>query len=671
MPGPIPVKEGVLGSRPLRRYDAGPVQKVDSHPRPPAVEIAAVSPDRLRRRRIRRVRRAVGVALLLSPFVAVVAIDLARRSQRILEFTGYYRLTYAGAMLESLLLWGTLLYAASRRTGVWRWVASILFVIAVTFSFGGQTYFYQQYHAYLNVDVSLFASNFMDSVLNQLFADIGNYLRAKTPPFLCAIAILVVARRVVRPRRLPARVAQWLAPVFLIASFFIPTQHRHMQAATPDVLYLHAVGGLIRTQLGMTDQSNQMRPRVRNSLPVPKLDEKPPLPRNVLFVILESVRADATCIEHDPDCQRTGFTNALFPHRFPFTQMRSMDSCTAVSLAVLWAGIGPQESREVLHTWPLLYDYAHAAGWDTAYWTSQNMMFGNARLWVKNLGVSKFVSATELDPTSDLDMGAPENFLADRVVSEIDELKEPYFGVVHLSNVHYPYYINPHGPQPFQPATTSKAPDENSSFFNYYQNSVYQQDEHIAKILRHLRSTDAGKRTVIVYLSDHGEAFREHGQMGHTFSVFDEEIHVPAWIDAPPGTLTDEEAKNLAAKKDAFVFQVDITPTILDLMGLFDEPGIAKYKTKMLGHSLLRPELTTEALPMTNCAGVWSCAFENWGYMKQNMKIEARAWDVGWHCYDVAADPMEERNLGVEACGPLKDLALQTFGRLPGRTPDD
>jgi glucan phosphoethanolaminetransferase (alkaline phosphatase superfamily) len=642
------------------------VQKVET----PAVEIAGISSVQARRQRLRRWRRWAALGLVLLPVVAGVAIDLGRRSERILEFQGYYRWTYLGAVVESLVLWATLLYAASRRRGAGRWVAAVLFVIGITFSFGGQAYFYQQYHAYLNVDVSLFASNFMDSVVNQLFADIGNYIKAKTLPLLGSIALVVIARRVVRPRPRPAKVSAWLAPVFVIATFFIPTQHRHIQAATPDVLYLHAVGGLIRTQVGLTDQSNQLRPRVRNSLPVPKLDPKPFAKRNVLFIILESVRSDAACIEYEPDCLRTGFTNRLLPNRFGFNQMRSLDSCTAVSLAVLWAGVGPHESRDVLHTWPLIFDYARASGWDTAYWTSQNMMFGNARLWVKNLGVSKFTSATELDPTSDLDMGAPENLLADKVNLDIGELKEPFLGVVHLSNVHYPYYINPHGPQPFQPATTSKAPDDNPYFFNYYQNSVHQQDEHVAKVIRHLRETEAGKRTVIIYLSDHGEAFREHGQMGHTFSVFDEEVHVPAWIDAPPGTLSKEEQKNLRAKKDEYLFHVDITPTILDLMGVHDDPGIAEYKTKWLGNSLLRPKLTTKPLPMTNCAGVWSCAFENWGYMQRNMKIEARAWDVGWHCYDVAADPLEKDNLGPEACGPLKDLAMQTFGRLPGRDKD-
>ncbi len=60
-------------------------------------------------------------------------------------------------------------------------------------------------------------------------------------------------------------------------------------------------------------------------------------------------------------------------------------------------------------------------------------------------------------------------------------------------------------------------------------------------MIRFIRAQPFGARTIIVFTSDHGEAFREHGQFGHTGAVLDEEIHVPFWIDAPPGTLTDAE----------------------------------------------------------------------------------------------------------------------------------
>jgi len=599
--------------------------------------------------------------------VLVVALDFYRRGARIAGFEKQHALFYLGSFIESLCVWGVLLFAASRRHGRLRHVAAALFVLMVTFTVGGQSYFYEQYHAYLNVDVSVFASNFMDSVVNQLLADFGNYLKAKLPPHGLSLILVWLARRVMRPARLPSRWAAPVAPLLLVGSFFIPTHHRSEQASTPDTLYLHSIGGLLRTQLGFTDQSNQLRPRARNSRPLPPLVRAAVPSRNVLFVILESVRADATCIEHDPNCRRTESTNNLLPTRYPFTQMRSMDSCTAISLAVLWSGVKPTENRDTMHEWPLIFDYARTLGYETAYWTSQNMMFGNVRLWVKNLGVQHRVTATELDPTSDLDMGAPETYLADHVSQNIGKLKEPFMAVIQLSNVHYPYYLDSSLPMPFEPWTTSKAPDENTAFKNFYQNSVYQQDMQVARMISALKASPAGPRTVVVYTSDHAEAFREHGQMGHTFSIFDEEVHVPTWIEAPPGTLTESEQKSLRDKRKEYLFHVDIAPTVLDLLGVPDDPRLAEYRAKMPGHSLLKPELTTEPLPMTNCAGVWSCAFENWGYMQGPLKLEARSWDNGWNCYDVEADPFEQMGLPIERCGHLLKLAEKTYGRLPGK----
>ncbi len=59
------------------------------------------------------------------------------------------------------------------------------------------------------------------------------------------------------------------------------------------------------------------------------------------------------------------------------------------------------------------------------------------------------------------------------------------------------------------------------------------------------------------------------------------------------------------------------------------------------------------ALDLTNCSGIWGCAFRNWGLMRGARKLEAREWDNRWHCYDVLADPHEEHDLGPEGCGDL------------------
>jgi hypothetical protein len=157
------------------------------------------SPARLRR--VAALRPYLSWGLLVSPLFVVLASDIARRGSRVFTFGSYYELTYVLAMLESLLVWGTLLFAASRSRGSWSRVLSGLFIVGFTLAVGDQRYFHEQYNAYLNVDVSVFATNFMDSVLNQLFADAGNYVVATTPALCFSVAALYASRRVVRPKR--------------------------------------------------------------------------------------------------------------------------------------------------------------------------------------------------------------------------------------------------------------------------------------------------------------------------------------------------------------------------------------------------------------------------------------------------------------------------------------
>lgn len=647
-----------------------------ARPRPAARR--AFSASEISSRRVRTLKRlarfrSFGRSICLAaPVLVVLALDVSLRADRCGRFTSGDFRGYVLSVFQGGVVWGALLLLASRRKGAARRpgagarVAQVLFVLLLSISLGGQAYFFEQYGAYLNADVARFATDFTESVLNQLWADRGNYLSFKLPALVFSLGLLILARKIVRPKRTEAKWAGRVAPLLLAASFVLPVSFKERQASAPDMLYLHAMGTMLSTVLGFSEESQKPRPRARQSLPVPPLASRPKRARNVIFVILESVRQDAVCNSYEADCRRTPATNALFPERIAFSQLRALDSSTAISMAVLWSGLGPHESRETLHSWPLLFDYAKSAHYTTAYFTSQNILFGNLRLWLSNLGVDSLITGNQVEPGSNIDLGADEALFAEAAVAKIRDLKEPFFLTIQLSNGHYPYLVNERRPQPFQPATTSKAPENNAQFKNYYQNAVHQQDLHLGRLLSKIKASKGGERTVVVYTSDHGEAFREHHQMGHTFSLYDEEVLVPAWIDAPPGTLSDEERQNLLSKKDAFSFHPDLSATILDLLGVWDDEKIARFRSKIVGASLLRPESNERALPMTNCAAVWGCAFENWGMMRGHMKLEARAWDSSFHCWDLKIDPGETLNLGEEGCGDLKSRALSVFGRLPG-----
>ena len=149
-----------------------------------------------------------------------------------------------------------------------------------------------------------------------------------------------------------------------------------------------------------------------------------------------------------------------------------------------------------------------------------------------------------------------------------------------------------------------------------------------------LRASPAGARSVVLYTSDHGEAFREHGQLAHTSSVFEEEIHVPGWVDAPAGTLTEVERAALVSAKSEPIWHLDLPPTVLDLLGLWSLPETARFRAKMVGTSLLRKERTHAEVSLTNCSELWGCAFRNWGLMRGTLKLEAREWDFDWHCWN-------------------------------------
>jgi glucan phosphoethanolaminetransferase (alkaline phosphatase superfamily) len=604
---------------------------------------------------------------LLLPAILVGSSDVARRWQRLVRFGTRDWVWYALALVESAALWGSLLAVGSRRRGSLRWIAAPVFVLLGATALGSERYFFDQFETYLNADAVLFGAAFPASLEGQLSADASGLAWAVLVPFAFFSAMAIAGRRWIRPSRRLATLASFTAPALLVIAFVLPCSYRVVQAATPDVIWFHAMGGLARHLVH--GKPAHVEPGVRRPPYVPRVTSSPSARRNVLFILTESVRFDAVCAPREPDCQRSPFTDRRAPARIAFEQMRSNSSTTAISFGVLLSGLPPTETRSAIHTAPLLFDFAHAAGYDAAYWTSQHLMFAHSEEFVRDLPVSRRCGATDLDPDADIDMGARDDLLTQRVTRELSLLREPWFAVVHYSSTHFPYRVTA-GDEPFQPATTSKSPDDTEAFFHHYQNAVYAQDRTIADLLDTLRATPAGARTVVLYTSDHGEAFREHGQLGHTGAVLDEEIHVPAWVDAPESTLRPAEREALSRARTELVWHVDVVPTILDLLGLYASPELAHFRTKMIGHSLLRGDRTTTIVPLTNCSELWGCAFKNWGLMSGPLKLEAREWDFDWHCWNVAADPLEARDLGSAGCAPLVNAARALFGDLPRNAPE-
>jgi glucan phosphoethanolaminetransferase (alkaline phosphatase superfamily) len=613
--------------------------------------------SRIPKKRAVVVRRWASRALLVMPTVLIVAADIAHRHQRLTHFDSREKAFYLISVLASLWLWGGLLAAASRHRGTSRHFARVLALVAGVLAFGAQIYLFDRYMAYMNHRAVLVGTQMMPSIGQQLWFDRYAFARALLPPIVLSLAIPYVARKLAPTPKAVGRSALDFACVALLVVMFVDPERGGEQGATPDTLYVSAMGQLARARWDHNETVDRVHPGPRTPIPLPELHASPRAKRNVLFIITESVRSHSVCVEPRDDCKLTPFSNAAVPDRLPFTQLRALDSTTAISLAIMWSGLSPAESRKDLHSAPLLWEYLSAAHLHGTYFTSQNLLFGNSGTWLEGLPIDRRVSATEIDPQSTYETGADDGILVDHVISHLDGLAEPRVDVVHLSNTHFPYKVDPRY-SPFQPQEEATGPGYETQILNRYQDSIYLQDMAVGRFLTAFKKRPEAAHTVIVFVSDHGEQMREHGAVGHTGTLYDAEIRIPLWIDAPPGTLTEDERKTLVALRHAPLLSIDIFPTILDLVGLWEAPQLAPFRARMPGRSLLTggTPLETPTI-LTNCSELWACAFKNWGAIRGTRKLIAHQGDNHWNCFDVAKDPEEKTDLGIDACRDLLPLA--------------
>jgi hypothetical protein len=611
-----------------------------------------VRPGAARRARVRR-RWALVAAAVAVPGLGVASLDGLVRAEHLSTLTRHEAAVYGLWTVIGAALWGALLYLAIQRRTRLRWLGVALLVCGALLAVGGQSYMFSRYRSYLDHRAVLVGTSFLPSVGQQLWSDRAGFARHLLPPLLAAVALTLGGRRVARYRKPNALFALDITAVALMCTLF---GNVGAQCAPPDVLYLSAMGQLARARWDHNETVERVHPGVRTPLAVPALVAHAPLKRNVIYVLTESVRAQSVCLAYDPDCKFTPFSNPLTKGRHPLTQMRALDSTTAISIAIMWTGLLPTESREALHSAPLLWEYLKAAGLDGTYWTSQNMLFGNSGIWLGGVPFTKRVSATELDADATMEIGADDGKLVDYALGDLAGLKEPYLGVVHLSNTHFPYKIDPTN-LPFQPQELAGGPGYETELTNRYQDAIYLQDMAVARLIKGVRARPEGDRTVIVFVSDHGEQMREKGGVAHTGSLWDPEVRIPFWIDAPKGTLTGDEEAHLRAIESTPLTNLDVLPTLLDLMGLLDEPQIASMRARMPGHSLLRGGTPELRVAMSNCTELWACAFKNWGAIQGSRKLISHQGMRTWGCFDTASDPGEDHDLGPVACGDLIALA--------------
>jgi arylsulfatase A-like enzyme len=108
-------------------------------------------------------------------------------------------------------------------------------------------------------------------------------------------------------------------------------------------------------------------------------------------------------------------------------------------------------------------------------------------------------------------------------------------------------------------AAYPRDPEEARRHLAAYYGMITHLDAQIGRVLAALRETGQLDNTIIVLAGDNGLALGRHGLMGKQ-SLYEHSIHVPLLVCGP----------GIAAgrRSDAFVYLLDIYPTLCDLLGL-------------------------------------------------------------------------------------------------------
>lgn len=410
---------------------------------------------------------------------------------------------------------------------------------------------------------------------------------------------------------------------------------------------------------------------------------------NVVFLTVDTLRADRLGAYGYQERATSPRIDELLGGGVRFEQASSQRSSTWPSLASLLTGLYPQAHGVVENGYgfpdglPTLPKLLHASGYRTGAFLS-NMCQANHQGW------DAFACS-----------GGQDGKTVRRAVEWVQGLAgaaskgdsdKPFFLWVHLFGGHGPYYNGgdhaakvldpgyegPVGPKKWMlnrimTEKVALGPRDVRHLDALYDAAVMGSDRLSGSLLDGLRAAGRLDKTLIVFTADHGEELYDHnGYLYHSCSVYQTGLHVPLGISAP-GLLP------AGARVPQTVEIIDVLPTVLGLLAV-------KAPAEMHGRSLV------PYLERPGEGGRGKPAFSEYGSTKirtvvqDNWKLIQNPDDIDPVCipdappghypigkaelYDLAADPMETKNLAAqrpEVVAELSRLIQRRFAGIANR----
>jgi hypothetical protein len=611
-----------------------------------------------------------------SPTIMAILMDVMIRGRVFLAYPPLQVLNYTGSSLAAAGFWGGPLWLISklfmvrgRRRIFARITIALFFSLFVlplaVFSFGGQALYHRVFEAYMARDTVRLGMALRGTLSQWLLAWGGPFVFVGL--LVIGIPITWIIYSFTKKAAPYLKNTWWLVPVAAFAgcahSFWIDfVESRSLQAAPPDTCFIHGVMHALHD--GVTGKGWVRRGiSLRTPAPLPPIPIAAHRP-NVLLILTESVRADATCSDPPPKC-KSEFLDPVASDRIPLGLTTTQTPGTFGACMLLWTGMPPGVDFKTAHSAPIIWEVAKAEGYSTAYITSQNLRYDDFGAFVRRASIDVQVSAMDLGHTGDPMIGAPDELATPHMLDFIKNVPAgtPYFGVLHFSNTHAPYRVAP-DLQPNTPHSDNATGDINA-FHNQYLNSVLMQERTLAAFLKELRALPSFADTVVVFVSDHGEQFGEHGSRYHNHSLFEQELRIPGWLIAGPNALSPDQLTALRSWNGRRTGSQDLNATLVDLLGAYQARSTFPFSNLATGQSLLRPQGVPETLYMSTSTAVWEADDPKYGGVLANrVVVTSQAGD--WDCYLLAIDPHESTWRPPSACGEIPNGVMHAF---PGLRP--
>ena len=168
-------------------------------------------------------------------------------------------------------------------------------------------------------------------------------------------------------------------------------------------------------------------------------------------------------------------------------------------------------------------------------------------------------------------------------------------------------------------------------------------DQGIGRILDDLKASGRYDNSLIVLISDHGDAFWEHGFIEHSNKPYDEVIRVPLIIKLP-------NSEQAGRRVDQMVGLVDLGPTLLDFAGLRPPRGVdgRSFLDLLLDRGTPPPARTI----FSEYKELVAIRTDKWKYLLGPFQAP--------ELYDLETDPSEQVNVLGTFPGVAERMSLAT-----------